>query len=179
MVENDESMDAPKSVLFQWKYNNYEKDTKSSNPWTLQNLSISLGNIKILKISRSNQKSGTPRMLIITVVFWRKNDVKAPRQKSGTPRMLIFTVVLKDFDDNNGRRQMRQFENVNISKDVWQKWTTHGTEQGWHSTKLWVSWGPQQHSEKCRIEKTNGTADVRQKWGSSARGKTDVHQWIN
>ena len=56
MVENDESMDAPKSVLFHWKYNNYEKDAKSSYPLTLQNLSISLRNIKILKIGRSNQK---------------------------------------------------------------------------------------------------------------------------
>ena len=72
MVENDESMDAPKSVLFQWEYNNYEKYTKSSNPWTLQNVSISLGNMKILKISRSNQKSGTPIMLIITDVFEEK-----------------------------------------------------------------------------------------------------------
>ena len=73
MVENDESMDAPKSVRVHWKYNNYEKDTKSSNPWTLQNLSISLGNMKILKISRFNQKSGTPIMLIITVVFEEKS----------------------------------------------------------------------------------------------------------
>ena len=39
MVENDESMDAPKTILSHWKYNNYEKDTKSSNPWTLQNVS--------------------------------------------------------------------------------------------------------------------------------------------
>ena len=94
MVENDESMDAPKNVLFHWEYNNYEKDAKSSNPSTLQNLSISSGNMKILKISRSNQKSGTPRMLIITVVF--------------------LTYV----DDTNGRREMAQFENVNISRDV-------------------------------------------------------------
>ena len=72
MVENDESINAPKSVLFHWKYNNYEKDVKSWNPWTLQNLSISLGNMKILKFSRSNQKSGTPKMLIITYVFEEK-----------------------------------------------------------------------------------------------------------
>ena len=72
MVENNESMDAPKSVLFHWKYNNYEKDTISSNPWTLQNVSISLGNMKILKISRSKQKSTTPKMLIITGVFEEK-----------------------------------------------------------------------------------------------------------
>ena len=76
MVENDESVGAPKSVLFHWKYNNYEKDTKSSNPLTLQNVNISLGNIKILKISRSNQKSGTPRMLIITDVFEEKTMLR-------------------------------------------------------------------------------------------------------
>ena len=81
MVENDESMDAPKSVLFHWKYNNYEKDVKSWNPWTLQNLSISLGNMKILKISRSNQKRGTPRMLIITVVFEEKSMMMLESKK--------------------------------------------------------------------------------------------------
>ena len=31
---------------------------------------------------------------------------------------------MKDFDDNKGRREMTEFENVNISKDVWQKWGT-------------------------------------------------------
>ena len=72
MVENDESINAPKSVLFHWKYNNYEKDAKSSNPSTLQNLSSSLGNMKILKISRSNQKSTTPKMHIIINVFEEK-----------------------------------------------------------------------------------------------------------
>ena len=83
MVENDESMDAPKSVLFHWKYNNYEKDMKSSNPWTLQNLSISLGNMKILKISRSNQKSGSPRMLIIMYVFEEKSMMMLEDKKGG------------------------------------------------------------------------------------------------
>ena len=29
--------------------------------------------------------------------FWRKIDDDAPRQKSGTPRMLIFTVVFEEF----------------------------------------------------------------------------------
>ena len=76
MVENDEPINAPKSVLFHWKYNNYEKDAKSSNPSTLQHLIISLGNIKIIKISRSNQKSGTPRMLIIIVVCEEKTMLR-------------------------------------------------------------------------------------------------------
>jgi len=88
MVENDESMDAPKSVLFHWKYNNYEKDTISLNPWTLQNLSISLGNMKILKINRSNQKSGTPRMLIITVVFEEKTMLRLQDKNQGLQECL-------------------------------------------------------------------------------------------
>ena len=118
MVENDESMDAPKSILFRWKYNNYEKDTISSNPWTLQNLSISLGNMKIPKISRSNQKSGTPRMLIITGVFEEKTMLKLHNKNQGLQECLQLLSFLKEFDDNKGRREMTQFENVNISKDV-------------------------------------------------------------
>ena len=30
-------------------------------------------------------------------------------------------MCLNDVDDNNGRREMTHFENVNINKDVWQK----------------------------------------------------------
>ena len=172
MVENDESINAAESVLFHWKYNNYEKDTISSNPSTLQNLSISLGNIKILKISRSNQKSGTPRMLIITVVFEEKAMSRLQKKNQALQECLYLLSFLNDFVDNNGWRKMSYFQNVNISKDVWQKWATHGSEQGWRSTLFWVSWGPQQHPEKCRIENVNRTADVWQKWRSSARGKT-------
>ena len=118
MVENYESMDAPKSVLFHWKYNNYEKDVKSSNPWTLQNLSISVGIFKILKISRSNQKSGTPRMRIITVVFKDKTMLRLQDKNQALQECLYLLVFLKEFDDNDGRREMSHFENVNISEDV-------------------------------------------------------------
>ena len=88
MVENDESMGAPKSVLFHWKYNNYEKDMKSSNPWTLQNLSISLGNMKILKISQFNPKRGSPRMLMITVVFEEKSMLRLQDKKGAVQECL-------------------------------------------------------------------------------------------
>ena len=100
MVENNESMDAPKSVLFHWKYNNYEKDAKSSNPSTLQNLSISLGNMKILKISRSNQKSDSPRMLIITDVFEEKTMLRLQDKNQALQECLYLLSFLKDFDDN-------------------------------------------------------------------------------
>ena len=118
MVENDESINAPKSVLFHWKYNNYEKDAKSSNPSTLQNLSISVGNIKILKISRSNQKTDSPRMLIITNVFEEKPMLRLQDKNQTVQECLYLLVLLNGFDDNNGRREMTHFKNVNISKEV-------------------------------------------------------------
>ena len=105
----DESINAPKMVVFHWKYNNYEKDTKSSNPWTLQNLNISLGNMKILEINRSNQKRGTPRMLIITDVFEEKTMLRLQDKKGELQECLQLLSFLKDFDDNNGRREMAYF----------------------------------------------------------------------
>ena len=118
MVQNNESADIAKCVVFHWKYNNYEKDTISSNPWTLQNLSISLGNMKILKISRSNQKSDSPRMLIITGVFEEKTMLRLQDKNQTVQECLYLQAFLKDVDDNSGRRKMSHFENVNISKDV-------------------------------------------------------------
>ena len=113
MVENDESMDAPKSVRFHWKYNNYENDAKSSNPWTLQNVSISLGNMKILKISWSNQKSGSPRMLIITDAFkekWRWG----PKTK------------------------IRQSKNAYIYCCFWRILMITRVEERWRTSKMWI-----------------------------------------
>ena len=148
------------------------------NLWTYQHFSISLGNMKILEISRSNQKSASPRMLIITDVFEEKTMLRLQNKKGQLQECLQLLSFLKEFNDEKGRREMAQFENVNISKDVWQKWATHESEPGWRSTFLWASWGPQQHSEKCRIENVNRTADVCQKWGSSALGKADGPQPI-
>ena len=102
MAKNDESVHAPKNVLFHWKYNNYDKDAKSSNPGTLQNLSISLGNTKILKISRSNQKSDSPRMLIITGVFEEKSMSRLQDKNQPLQECLYLLSFLKDFVDNNG-----------------------------------------------------------------------------
>ena len=132
MIENDESMDAPKSVLFHWKYNNYEKDVKSWNPWTLQNLSISsignttimkkaksmnrwtlhnlsisLGNMKILKISRSNQKSASPSIFINNLCFFEEKTMLGLQYKNQPVQECLYLLAcLKDVDDNNGRREM-------------------------------------------------------------------------
>ena len=45
-------------------------------------------------------------------------------EKQAVPECLYLLSFLKDFDDNKGRREMTEFENVNISMDVWQKWGT-------------------------------------------------------
>ena len=100
---------------------NNEKDAKPLNPSTLQNFSISLGNMKILKISRSNQKSDSPRMLIITGAFEEKTMLRLQDKNQTVQECLYLLTCLKDFDDNDGRREMTQFQNVNISKDVRQK----------------------------------------------------------
>ena len=118
MMKNVESAVVAKFVVFQWKYNNYEKGVKSSNPWTLQNLSISLGNMKILKISRSNQKSPSPRMRVITYVFEEKTMLRLQDKNQTVQECLYLLSFLDDVDDNNGRREMSYFQNVNISKDV-------------------------------------------------------------
>ena len=81
MVENDESINGPKNILFHWKYNNYEKDAKSSNPSTHQNVSISFGNMKIMKMMSFNQKGATARMLIITSVFEEKTMLTLESKK--------------------------------------------------------------------------------------------------
>ena len=73
-------------------------------------------------------------MLIITIVFEEKLVLRLQDKNQALQECLYLHAFLKDFDDNDGRREMTQFENVNISKDVWQKWATHGSEQGWRST---------------------------------------------
>ena len=63
-------------------------------------------------------------MLIITNVFEEKSMLTLQNKKCRLPERLYLLSFLKDFDDNKGRGEMTDFENVNISKDVWQKWGT-------------------------------------------------------
>ena len=118
-------------------------------------------------------------MLIITYVFEEKTMLRLQDKNQALQECLYLLAFLDDFDEINGRREMSYFQNVNISKDVWQKWATHGSEQGWRSTFLWVSRGPQQHSEKRRIEKVNGAGILLKDTRSSPRGQTKLHQPIN
>ena len=75
-------------------------------------------------------------MLIISVVFKEKTMLRLQDKNQTVQECLYLLAFLDDVDDNNGRGEMTYFQNVNISKDVWQKWATHGSEQGWRSTFL-------------------------------------------
>jgi hypothetical protein len=74
--------------------------------------------VRIPKISRSNQKSGTPKMLIITYVFEEKTMLRLQDKNQALQECLYLLAFLDDFDEINGRREMSYFQNVNISKDV-------------------------------------------------------------
>ena len=89
------------------------------NPWTRQNLSISLEISKVAKIGQTNQKLGTPRMLVITVVFEEKSMMMLQDKKGPVPGCLQLLSFLKDFDDKNGWREMTHFLML-ISFWVWQ-----------------------------------------------------------
>ena len=66
-------------------------------------------------------------MRIITDVFEEKTMLRLQDKNHPVQECLYLLAFLDDFDDNNGRREMTYFENVNISKDMWQKWATHGS----------------------------------------------------
>ncbi len=57
-------------------------------------------------------------MLIITDVFEEKTMLRLQDKNQALQECLYLLSFLKDVDDNNGREEMTQFENVNISKDV-------------------------------------------------------------
>ena len=57
-------------------------------------------------------------MLIITGVFEEKTMLRLQDKNQTVHECLYLLACLKDFDDNDGRREMAQFQNVNISKDV-------------------------------------------------------------
>ena len=63
-------------------------------------------------------------MRIITDVLKENSMMMLQDEKGRLPECLYLQLFLKDFDDNKGRREMTEFENVNISRDVWQKWGT-------------------------------------------------------
>ena len=57
-------------------------------------------------------------MLVITVVFEEKTMLRLQGKKGQLQECLYLLSFLKVVDDNKGRGEMAQFENVNISKDV-------------------------------------------------------------
>ena len=62
-----------------------------------------------------NQKSGTPRMLIITGVFEEKSMLMLQDKNRALQECLELLAFLKDFDDNKGRREMAQFLKMSMA----------------------------------------------------------------
>ena len=110
MVENCESINAPKCLVLRWKYNKYEMLTKSMNRPTRHNLKVSIGNMKDYeKISRINQKSGSPKRIIFTVAFEEKSMMTLQDKKGTVQECLYLPSCLMMFDDNEGRREVTEF----------------------------------------------------------------------
>ena len=85
------------------------------NPWTRQNLSISLEISKVTKISKRHQKSDTPKRLIITGVFEEKSMTMLEDKKVTLQKCYELLSFLKDFDDNDGRREMTHFDILSMA----------------------------------------------------------------
>jgi len=88
IVENNESMGTPKLYYVRRKYNKSEnlKKKQKTISWGRRNCSISLRNMKSMKIRWTQQKGSTPRMLTITNVCEEKTMLvlqtkKAPLQE--------------------------------------------------------------------------------------------------
>ena len=63
-------------------------------------------------------KRETPKRRIFANVFEENSMMMLQDEKGTLPECLYLLSFLKDFDDNKGRREMTEFDNVNISKDV-------------------------------------------------------------
>ena len=85
------------------------------NPWTLQNLSISLEISKVTKISKRHQKIDTPKRRIITGVFEEKSMTMLEDKKVTLQKCYELLSFLKDVDDNDGRREMAQFDILSMA----------------------------------------------------------------
>ena len=110
-------------------------------------IEYNLGNMKNCENRSTTAKKGNSKKAYNSCCFWRKIDVDAPRRKRGTPRMLMKPVVFEGFWWSQGSKSddaVRKCEYQQGRMIIWQKWATHGSEQGWRSTFLWISWWPQQ-----------------------------------
>ena len=61
-------------------------------------------------MTRYHQKSGTPRMFIITAVSEERSMMTLQDKNEALPECLQLVSFLKDFDDNDGRNDMTHFD---------------------------------------------------------------------
>ena len=85
------------------------------NPWTRQNLSISLEISKVTKIGQTHTKRETPKRLIISGVFEENSMLELEKEKGKLPKCYELLSFLKDFDDNHGRGEMAHFDILSMA----------------------------------------------------------------
>ena len=85
------------------------------NPWTRQNLNISLEISKVTKIDQTHTKRETPKRFIITRVFEEKSMLELEKEKGELQKCYKLLSFLKDFDDNDGRKEMALFDILSMA----------------------------------------------------------------
>ena len=85
------------------------------NPWTRQNLSISLEISKVTKMCQTNQKLGTPKRLMFTIVFEEKSMMMLQDKNHALQKCYELLSCLKDFDDNDGQGKMTHFHILSMA----------------------------------------------------------------
>ena len=70
---------------------------------------------KVTKIGRTHTNRGTPKRRIITGVFEEKSVLELEKEKGELQKCYELLTFLMDVDDNDGRREMTQFDILSMA----------------------------------------------------------------
>ena len=170
-------------MVFHWKYNNSEIQTKSWTRWTRQKLSITLEIWRIVKISHRQEKSGTPKRLMKPVDFEQKSMMTTQHKKGTVSKSLWNLSCLNDFDDNEAQKEVTQYEILSMAAATARLWGTRDGGPKWRSKQFWA-WLQPQHDFEVQAMKEDSRFWTALQFGwkvptSSLEGKADQPQWIS
>ena len=86
-------------------------------------------------------------MLSVTNVFEEKSMVMLQDKNQALQECYELLTFLKDFDDNNGRREMTHFLILSMAETTARLLASSDEGQPWRTTQRGLSREPQQHSE--------------------------------
>ena len=78
-------------------------------------IGYNLGNMKDCEKQSATRKKETPKRHIITVVFEEKSMTMLEDKKITLQKCYELLSFLKDFDDNDGRREMTHFDILSLA----------------------------------------------------------------